>query len=413
MPFVHKATRAKPITQEQIDYLKRGYADKENDLLAEELGISVFTIKHLVTRYGLRKSKEFLHRLKSEQCKRDKTYLRLNTPEAIAKRAATQKQLFRKDISRIKCGLEPKLRRHFRIGPKAKNVQRYYLISRGYIIDEKRQIAYYTANTKRSPHLESTAAGVKKARSKPFYKFKQYPEKYMKTIVTFTGIDIRTDPQKLRELQDRFPFIEFGFLVAKSRQGTENRYPDLSYLDKFRGLDLNLSCHLCGGLAREVIYTSSFDSVKEFLGDRLSLFSRIQLNVSNISLAPYQGFSLKVPENIEEVIIQQDPSRRPYILENIIDTNTDVSILFDASGGRGIPFDPNAIKMLPGFRCGVAGGLGPDNAATEYRLLHKKLSRTGLGAGFWIDMESRIRTDDWFDLEKVCDVLWQCAVLIK
>ena len=32
---------------------------------------------------------------------------------------------------------------------------------------------------------------------------------------------------------------------------------------------------------------------------------------------------------------------------------------------------------------------------------------------FWIDMESGVRTDDWFDLDKVTKVLETCELVIK
>jgi hypothetical protein len=32
---------------------------------------------------------------------------------------------------------------------------------------------------------------------------------------------------------------------------------------------------------------------------------------------------------------------------------------------------------------------------------------------FWIDMETRVRTEDWFDLDKVEQVLEICDCLIK
>lgn len=56
---------------------------------------------------------------------------------------------------------------------------------------------------------------------------------------------------------------------------------------------------------------------------------------------------------------------------------------------------------LPGRRVGYAGGMGPDTVADYLRLVEE----AGADGPFWIDMEERVRTDGWFDLDKVERVL--------
>lgn len=229
----------------------------------------------------------------------------------------------------------------------------------------------------------------------------------MITQITFTGIDARTDIDRLNDIQSRYPFVEFGLLVAKSRQGNENRYPDLDILDRLSGRGLNLSCHVCGSLAREVILGAtrknylhqSFLDVDFYLSGKLDMFRRLQLNVSTMDAIPEKIF-LHAPAYLDEIIIQQHPHGQDILAH--ICSDSPVSVLFDASGGQGIvsPFHP---VSWVGTRTGYAGGLNPENAADRIQPL---LKRSILwNRNHWIDMESGVRTDDWFDLDKVEQVL--------
>ena len=70
-------------------------------------------------------------------------------------------------------------------------------------------------------------------------------------------------------------------------------------------------------------------------------------------------------------------------------------LLVDGSGGRGR--SPGVwTRPATSKRVGFAGGLGVDNVADE-------LSRiAGVARGpYWIDLEGKLRTDDWFDLAKL------------
>lgn len=67
-------------------------------------------------------------------------------------------------------------------------------------------------------------------------------------------------------------------------------------------------------------------------------------------------------------------------------------LLVDASGGRGVsPAEwtrPNTTRAV-----GFAGGLGPDNLAGEL----PRIAAVARGP-WWVDMETKLRTDDWFDI---------------
>jgi phosphoribosylanthranilate isomerase len=81
-------------------------------------------------------------------------------------------------------------------------------------------------------------------------------------------------------------------------------------------------------------------------------------------------------------------------------------MLLDASGGRGIDTPIEILKT--NIKVGYAGGINPDNVADKLSFL---LEHVNTGE-FWIDMESGVRTDDWFDLDKVVKVLGICQQVI-
>lgn len=75
-------------------------------------------------------------------------------------------------------------------------------------------------------------------------------------------------------------------------------------------------------------------------------------------------------------------------------------ILVDASGGRGISPDkwirPETDKIV-----GFAGGLGPDNLVEQMKVIR------GLAADepSWVDMEGKLRVDDWFSIAKAREAI--------
>ena len=229
----------------------------------------------------------------------------------------------------------------------------------------------------------------------------------MITQVTFTGVDERTDVQRLAEIQSKYPFAEFGILVSKSRQGKENRYPDLSILEKLAPLGLKLSCHVCGKLARDIIMAAgsgkrtgftSFDDLYAYLNGNLEMFHRIQLNISGMKEMP-ATLLLRTTPFIDEVIFQQVPGAPKFPAK--VDCESQTSILYDGSGGEGKETEFVVKRTLT--RTGYAGGLNADNIVERTAGLLGK--RFLCNNRHWVDMESGVRTDDWFDLNKVEEVL--------
>lgn len=214
----------------------------------------------------------------------------------------------------------------------------------------------------------------------------------MLRCVTFTGIDNHTDINQLIKLQEDYPFAEFGVLVsAKNTNMNSNpRFPHLGMLKGLKGCNLNLSCHVCGSAAREIL-AGHWEEFLKLTGKELSLFKRIQLNVG-----VWRKFSRGLeflPDKDWIIQIGLHPGLYEYYQEQ-----QNVFALQDHSGGMGSYI--NEWTDLGNKYCGYAGGLSAENI--EEAILAIMQVHQG---GFWVDMESSVRTDDWFDIEKCRHVL--------
>lgn len=226
--------------------------------------------------------------------------------------------------------------------------------------------------------------------------------------ITFTGVDEKTDIERLISIQQKYPIAEFGVLTSYHWQENGNRYPNPEIIERLRRL--NLSLHLCGSVAHDAA-VKEWDKVDDLVHGGLHLFKRVQLNVSARKDNPEYCW---IPIVFgQELIIQQSGditlyeetlkhwSHPPFPHRDTI------SMLLDASGGRGI--DTRLKVFSTNGKVGYAGGFNPDNVADKLTFLLENVKR----GEFWIDMESGVRTDDWFDLNKVEMVLRICNEIIK
>lgn len=220
--------------------------------------------------------------------------------------------------------------------------------------------------------------------------------------ITLTGIDDRTDIKELVRLQKKYPLAEFGVLLSWSLQGSEKRYPSFQTIAKFCRADLNLSAHICGSAARE--FAKGNDSILGYLFDQIGrdsvAFQRMQLNLAGF---PAEAFT-PLPTawgSAGEIILQRLSIDEFDLYRQRLGDHP--SVLLDASGGCG---RESPLVTLEGpYKVGYAGGFGPDNV--EEKL--STLLRDPKVGDFWIDMESGIRTFDWFDIQKAESVLQKCS----
>lgn len=199
-------------------------------------------------------------------------------------------------------------------------------------------------------------------------------------LVTFTGIDERTDFARVRSLSLRFP-VEWAVLFSPDRQGLEPRYPGGDVIKSFRAQPrIYKAAHLCGEYARAVMVG---------LGFTLSVadFGRVQINHRAPSPDAISRFSR---ERCTLAIMQVRELEFPDVPA--------LQMLFDRSGGNGKapaewPRHPGGDRLV-----GYAGGISPAN-------IHDVLAAIDSSGPYWIDMESGVRTDDWLDLDKCEAVL--------
>ena len=65
-------------------------------------------------------------------------------------------------------------------------------------------------------------------------------------FVTMTGADDLVKPRDLYLLSQKYPFVEWAFLMSRTRTGLEPRYPSLKWLSEVSNYDINKAVHLCG-----------------------------------------------------------------------------------------------------------------------------------------------------------------------
>lgn len=216
--------------------------------------------------------------------------------------------------------------------------------------------------------------------------------------VTITGVDERTDLERLALLWRRFKFVEFGVLLSKSSAGNKPRYPSTEFMNwivRMVPRD-HLALHVCGEYSR-VTFQGQNLLRKEFL--LLGAFGRIQFNNVGETINPNEANSEICKLEQEETIfpLNKRSTENSLIMANRLDKSA--ALLHDSSGGRGVTALHN--KPIPGFYNGYAGGLGPSNILAQLENINKVVGDSTI----WIDMESKIRTDDWLDLDKVESVL--------
>lgn len=215
--------------------------------------------------------------------------------------------------------------------------------------------------------------------------------------ITFTGVDEYTDIEELCRIQKEYPLSEFGVLLTDSWEGNGYRYADpKQLLPTLADKGLNLSCHLCGKIARDAVL-NNFSPTLDLCGDYFRIFKRCQLNVSKNKKNP-DRLDLDIPDTLDEVIVQQHSADDCGLYLASL-PNDKLSVLLDASGGRGVDTD---IQVLDSpLKVGYAGGISPDNVIDKVRCLegHDEVR------SYWIDMETHVRTGNKLDLDKVRSVL--------
>lgn len=219
----------------------------------------------------------------------------------------------------------------------------------------------------------------------------------MSPFITCTGIDDNTD----LDAADRMatPGVEFGILLTNDPEG-RNRYPNKATIKSATEILGNrCAVHVCGKTARADMLAGRYD-------ETLSRVGRIQVNGA-VSIFELDQIGRRFPD--QQIITQHTEANRDlrWSRARLADLGANHALLVDGSGGRGISPE-NWPLVSTDKRVGFAGGLGPDNLATEL-LRIKEVS----GGHWWVDMESKLRdATDWLSLDKCSQVIAIAKALV-
>lgn len=214
-------------------------------------------------------------------------------------------------------------------------------------------------------------------------------------FITFTGADDNTPIQDLVNFTQTNPRVEWGLLLSLVKGGSP-RYPSADWWDKFYLDDSHIfqqcSGHVCGKAAVQISY-GSWDMLDSKYA---SLFPVYQINLFGFK-EPVSGgdFVRGLSNTLADAIVIQADGVHDYMADfDIYKASVDTRVLYDKSGGNGIVGDYSTPH--PTHFSGYAGGFTPDNIIEEL----KKLEQVVGDREIWIDMESGVRTNNFFDLNK-------------
>jgi phosphoribosylanthranilate isomerase len=229
---------------------------------------------------------------------------------------------------------------------------------------------------------------------------------------TITGADDKVDVGWLVETSKKYPFVEWGILIGgEDRFGTP-RYPSKEWiLEASRVLGrggVHFATHLCGPFSRG--YQEEEEPFQEALMALLFMTIvpqqvRVQINGTRTN-----KFKSPIPF-VEHILVAKDVQQgHLYSYES---GTFERSVLFDASGGRGVSVDIGSLvedfsstsdMFVQGCKIGLAGGIDASSVQDAIEAVETMSEIIG-GSKRWIDMETGARTNNEFDKDKVIAIL--------
>lgn len=222
---------------------------------------------------------------------------------------------------------------------------------------------------------------------------------------TITGADDSTNIDELIGISKEYAhFVEWGILVSRSQTGS-CRFPSLAWImELWNALkthdEIRVSVHVCGQWVRDICdgnWTPLFSNV----GPLLDSAQRVQLNFHAYEhlLSPrfFGEAEFRSNEKGWQLIFQCDGCN-DHLVSNAYEDGVNAVPLYDKSGGAGV-LPGEWPRAMAGIYSGYAGGLSPENLGQE-------LPKIAAAAGddrYWIDTETRVRSDDdsRLDMQKV------------
>lgn len=225
----------------------------------------------------------------------------------------------------------------------------------------------------------------------------------IKTI-TFTGADDTTKYEDMFAISQKYPYVEWGILISQKHSGVASRYPSMGWVyglaDFVKDNPMTLSMHVCGKYCRDILV----GVWPEFTHELYMVINRIQLNFHDettvIDTDKFMKGVIRSWGVTRDIICQMDFNN--HHVYDAVKQLPNVVPLFDTSGGTGVV--PDHWPVHAGKYCGYAGGLGPDNLKSEVYNIMDSLG-SSYDNDIWIDMETKVRTNEVFDLSKVVECL--------
>lgn len=204
--------------------------------------------------------------------------------------------------------------------------------------------------------------------------------------ITLTGADECTQLDRLVEMVERWPAVEIGLLYSLTPE-SRPRYPGRSWVARAaRRLSGRCAVHVCGAGARQELLDG-------YMADITVHAPRVQVN-GRLQVREAEALAARVG-----TLITQHNESNAALLQVRASNH---QLLVDASGGRGVsPTEWQAPETEKAV--GFAGGMGPENLLAEMGRIARVARKGG-----WVDMENRLRIDDWFsvDLAEECSRLF-------
>lgn len=251
--------------------------------------------------------------------------------------------------------------------------------------------------------------------------------------ITLSGVDRRTDPSAILALMAA-PNVELGLLWSETNKDPRYlRAHEVAYVLGLAHAEARgCAVHVCGRIARDVflglrysaqVAHGSLEEIARAATEQEDVVaartimvhhaSRVQMNGRwseegpTIKLAEVAR-AIKLAEVARatgilsmsrrfptpRVITQWRPDELTVVEGGVLERMPNQSVLVDASGGQGITPER---WQTPRTSCpvGFAGGLSPENLKVELEKI-MWVARPG----FWIDMESSLRVDGRFDVDR-------------
>jgi hypothetical protein len=184
------------LTPKQERWLIAHFKHTKNEEIGERLGISQSSVHRFARELGLTKTKQFMRKVQKNTSEKAKASHLINGTyppkgyriprseefqfkkgvtniqrlgkagerKRVEKSAASRRKTFKVERARKLFGLPQQTKLRVMREPRGKTCHRWYLKKRGYILDEKELIAYWTEDTRRATILEK--------RPRQWYRFK-------------------------------------------------------------------------------------------------------------------------------------------------------------------------------------------------------------------------------------------------